>query len=1107
MVGEEKNSINELKNKFYDKYSQRNDNNTFRTISDIRKNGVKEAGKTAADYAVKKSLEAGLTSVGVPPVISKFIANKSSGLVLKFGKYLFIFFLCALLGGLSLFAVLVTGGQDIKESKIAANIPKPYLEAYKDVSNVTGIPWTIFAAIGRVQTDHGRLSPYDKIIRNDKGFVDQDINTKILNLYASRIESQEDGSTYPSAISVYSNEYTVDGSVYDCSNGCGPSPSISLNNQLPQGIFLIKPNNNTEGKNLNNIEDSIDVLADMLTNYRDIILENKPFGYGEDPKTAVALWQEVILNIQDKLGNPLNISLDCKDIEVSKNIDVKIKQLWQCEIEKRKLFILDNANVNLDGTYSYSQISDDAVTSTLISEALAVSYNFSEFESSCNSKDYTSGVFPLTLEQAKKFNIDRCNEVDNILTTAKIVLDGESIPPGERVSNYLYQPLANGWSKIVGALGDLETINNFYKIGPRQETTISKNCENEIKNFVIYLISNNTSKKFIDMSLKSKNSPIYSSNCANKSKPLSNKILRDSINYQLDYYFLSGGEEFSPTEEETTKLNLVREYFNTGRVISISSRYGIDSSIKRLSVNDVEIEVPISSMLSISNNYFIDNIIKVAKSYGGLIEDDQLEYTGSSDNIGLAYLRDQTFSGKVPWVNWSSDFEKINFSKCGNPNNSSYVSRPIVVYSWERLCRDAELSNVHLTITSAYRNNEKQKEVKKERGRFAADPATPGKSLNTWVGGSPHERGLAIDIAVSKPENRNDNNYLLKSLKFLHNKVGCYDPKSNKYYPFPAELDFIDYANKRTPQCPSNQIQISRVNTYGFALFCTLDSKDTGKALESFNSFDVINCVASDKVVREDWHIQLGIPILTEGNLEENQKYIKLIKKTFPYAYWDEAINVAKSISNFDEKYFLPKKDNNPDYIGIFGIPINNQSLSIYRDNFEKNATFNNLIDFAKNPETNVKLSYLLWQQCDFGAFSPLNLLNYKEKCNKANLKSRISAPSLNDESNTFVSKLLTNLIEDNDNFEIDNMLLEIYPEKFTTINNVNNVFDKTYKIDFSQIKTGDIIFTEDSGTLLNYGVVIDPKNYIYLISDKQSGASLREFSKNTRNIFYRRLK
>ena len=529
-------NIADLKNSFADKYIKKN-SGTVNTIRDIRNNGVKEGGKAAAEFAAQKAIQTGLASVGVPPVLSKIIARPLGKLALKGIKaYLIVassFFLMLLFIVLGASGFGGFGAPEIKKSELANDIPDPYFEAYNNFSQISGVPWTVYAAIGKMQSDNGRISPYDNIIRDDKGFVKDDITTKLKKMVSLLSVTSYVG---PSAVNSVGKK--IEGSVYSCVGGtCGPSPQIGSEIDQAKGPFLLLPSAYTSSGDPASLEGSLEIITELLFEAMDKVSSSRPANYGQDKDTSILFWQEVLHEITPYLGYPDNASTDCADMTTSEAFYQKVAEIWSCEILKNRVYLLHDLVTNPDESNSYLEIGINNQKNTLIDEALSVSYNYSQWDNSdCSSKNDITGIFPLTKQQEKKYSIDRCDINQNIATAAKIVIKGESVPIASRsTADGKYQPLANGWLNITGALGSPTTQDLFFKQGPHLKQNLKSACIAYTDEWLTTIIKDNSiftnkSEKEINVKLenlifKSPTSPQNEKSCMVNKK----KITMDSF--------------------------------------------------------------------------------------------------------------------------------------------------------------------------------------------------------------------------------------------------------------------------------------------------------------------------------------------------------------------------------------------------------------------------------------------------------------------------------------------------------------------------------------------------------------------------------------------------
>jgi hypothetical protein len=220
----------------------------------------------------------------------------------------------------------------------------------------------------------------------------------------------------------------------------------------------------------------------------------RPAGYGQDKDTSIVFWQEVLNEVTPYLGYPDNASTDCADMNTSESFYQRVSEIWSCEILKSRVYLLYDLVSNPDGSNSYLELGLNNQKTTLIDEALSVSYNFSQWDNSdCSNKNEITGIFPLSRQQEKKYSINRCDINQNIATAAKIVINGEKSSIASRSTTLgKYQPLTVGWTSITGALGDQANQNLFYEQGPHLKQIFKLACIAYTDNWLTTIVKDNT---------------------------------------------------------------------------------------------------------------------------------------------------------------------------------------------------------------------------------------------------------------------------------------------------------------------------------------------------------------------------------------------------------------------------------------------------------------------------------------------------------------------------------------------------------------------------------------------------------------------------------------
>jgi hypothetical protein len=1094
--------------------------NTENSTKDKVKNKVDAVATKAAEEAISK----GLSSYGVPPVISNKLGKFAGKHVVKYGKKLLmipiIILLLLIVSILSLFSIASSGAPNIKPSKAAEEIPKPYLEAYIEASAASGIPWTVFAGIGKMQSNHGRVSPYDDIVRSDEGLMAT--KSKTTNCTPTR------GGCVP---------IKTEGSVYTCSGGsCGVLPIIGEKDGEGKGPYLmnssiLKPNDNPQ-----DIKKAVMYVAEILAKAAEEQSKGLPDTYGYDEKTANAYWLGVVSSLDSVLGNPESNTTDCSTLAAGESVTTKIYVIWRCEILRSKLHLLTDSKLidNLNPTFS--EVRPSLVTKTLISEAYSVAYSYSKWDNStCSKTAASSGIFPISKAQAKIAVIDRCDDRQNIALAARIVISGESYPIENRsIIPTRYQPLIYGWRNLYGSLGSTDTIDEFLLVGPNSNFRASNSCLMAVNSWLKAVTKNaNTALDIgsynsgaditIGKYINSMPHPINDASCQNNGKLASKKAFNEVLTTESNILFsdLSDGN-IEELPGQIKRIEILQNYFGAQQFASSEVVFGVDSSVARLSSTGVKVNYPAPLELTTgSGSDFAKKVINFAITYGGLFEGDE-RAGASGEPIGIAYLRDMTLQGQIVNEKWSSDFPKVNFSECGYSGNARYISRELLVSMWEDLCQAAKLANVDLYISSAYRDNANQtglREGDKSKNVVAAPAAKLGN--NFWKGGSPHEKGIAIDLPLKKNSLPSYNSSELSQLHFLHDIVGCYSTSTYTYFSFDVAMDYIEYGNGRTKQCDDQEIPIKRVNTFGFAVFCSKDDPATGNQIESPANPGSILCTEgqmngtnSDGTwVREQWHIQPGQPVIASSPIKDNQGVLDAIHENFPISEWDNAIDVAKKVSGFDEKYSR-MSNTEPSYplVGLFAIPNNaglkNQYLKLNK--LESSDIDNKkLSEWTIKLENNVKLAHQSWLECGWGYWKDVKVKGAIEGCDKAGSTAR-------NKSNVIIngrdlpSQLYFALRQvgkrylsgSNDNLAFDNtsLIASAYNENdFSGLSGLEifNLASLT-KIPLGSEQKGDLIFINTKNEDKVYvGIVIDPKVGNFVLAIPGSGVTILESYKN----------
>lgn len=176
---------------------------------------------------------------------------------------------------------------------------------------------------------------------------------------------------------------------------------------------------------------------------------------------------------------------------------------------------------------------------------------------------------------------------------------------------------------------------------------------------------------------------------------------------------------------------------------------------------------------------------------------------------GLAFESRRTDGAPAAW-------ERKNFSACGNRANTAWEARIETVDTFELLCRAAAAEGVNLTINSGFRDPARQRQL------FAGAVAKYGSAnaAAKWVARpnpdgsctSRHCAGIAIDVSQAGSAG-----------PWMHTVVGCFTAAS--------------VLDRGRSSCGSGERAVKRVQLYGFVL----------------------------PMSWEPWHIELGIPVDTNG--------------------------------------------------------------------------------------------------------------------------------------------------------------------------------------------------------------------------------------------------
>jgi hypothetical protein len=615
--------------------------------------------------------------------------------------------------------------------------------------------------------------------------------------------------------------------------------------------------------------------------------------------------------------NDLSIKCD-EVVSADQHIANLIKDAWRCEAQRAGTTYVVSSQLYRNGALEFTTMSSKAGRAQLTSEALTAAWRFSQWgKAACdNSLSGPQGVFPLTASQAR--GIDRCDKLANTLAAARLVIKTEAVKPElRRTTAGAYAPMLGGWRSLPTVFGnDLATLLSkgpYQAAVPGVTCTTSIDAWLERLVLVVPAAALNAPlPASFATAVEAVPSPLTLPSCSRDrmislSLAESARVRASAIQGDIgehehpersvtdqgdgqDYWdnpFDSAPGNFDNTDEtsgwdvegpsivDATERNQalanLERYF-ASRVDTLKSylRASSTSWLPRLSISGEapNFPTPPPSMTLPSGIGYGSAVVRLAIALGGTFPEDERtapDFAGGSSDptdrqslaagitgaIGVKRIHPEV---AVPSP-WRDDFPRKNYSRCGNAANANHYARPPLVDAWERMCADAMEDGVNITIVSGTRTNAQQISLIARVGATqAARPAKPGPSAGTWIGGSPHEKGIGIDVATAE----------MRGLRWLHAIVGCFDQTRSTYRPLPRSVDFQVYAGGGGDpmRCNSSEWPVKRLQTYGFVVLCTVP-----EFKESWAKPEVIGCqgLMPSGFKREWWHIEIGEQVIPRG--------------------------------------------------------------------------------------------------------------------------------------------------------------------------------------------------------------------------------------------------
>lgn len=976
------------------------------------KEKLEERGVVAAEQAAEKAATAyaGVVAGKVAKkVTGKFIRSKNGKKIIYTGvaiQYILpIFFALTLITAVVMFIFASPSSEYPEPSEsVVKDTPAEYLEAYQQAAEKYDIPWTLLASLGKNATDHGRVSPYDDIRRDNSIITDDQYEIRCVRGVCNKIMIEKE------------EELNGIKAVYACdANRCGVFPAIGSKKSEARGPLLITPDEirsaNSDGNDdfAQNIYEAADYLAYKIAEERDEILLNESNIYGNwqyDYSVADKLWREVV----DKLpvANPDEERAGCE--LAGKSVVEMVRSSVYCQSRDYDLRVI----VDIDESNIAKTLNQSKSKELLYKEAISVAYAFSKLgKNSCNNRSRFSGVFPLTFEQARDLGIsDRCDQRANIEGAIKLLLEQEVTVT--RDIEPRYKQMVGGWEIFNQALGSYEEQSSFYKLGPPRIADVDIQCTVAVENWLNIISSSGESIRAEDVVNDERFAPPSKQAVCQesfKNEYLWNSIAGASAAGLLN---LANESEVESVTDSTylVNLNSLNDYFNN-KITELREfkGWGVTSAIPRLSRFGVGVQIPKELWSTATNIPYSLKVVSLMVSLGGSVPND-LRYDQSIDtsrlstsSLGLTLYIDYNL---VPSI-WEAPFPINRYSGCGSPANIDDYSRPELVYLFENMCKTAESEGVNLRITSSTRSNIQQVRLYKEKGpSLAARPAVfqGGK----WYGGSPHEMGIALDIDTVYGG----------GVDWMHSIVGCYSTDSKSFMPYNSPIDRETYADSvqmglnetrdiqgdTVSTCGDTWVPVKRLNLFGLAVLCL--SPSSMARGDTLATPEVIRCRGKmpSGFTREEWHIQPGRSLsVKEGVFYSGvvgSDTLSLIKNVFPAEEVDNAIKIAQASSSLQQDSVINYLDGSNGW-GLFALNDNGELQELYAEialnrkiktgDLESDKFKENAITWSLDPTNNIKAAALLWSKCDWNRWElDQNRVKSKDLCKEAGARNRRSS-------------------------------------------------------------------------------------------------------------------
>jgi hypothetical protein len=794
--------------------------------------------KSYVQQSAVRGVAALLVSIGVPPDV----ANRIAPYVLK-GIAVLVSFVFIMLVAL---VATEAGGDDVESTTQYEQLSAPVRALIEEIAEAEEVPSRLVIAIAQAQTQLGTSSPYEVSPRTEGPTV----------------------AVYPVV-----------------------KPAIGSKDVRGQGLgmYLLRADAvRDEGINPQSWREATELVVKLIAEGRAELIR----GGLREPVTAEEadlFWSKVVADLP--LVDPLTGLAGC--VGDPADIGNAITTVWRCEA-RRSGAQLYQVTPYL-GVVRTSLLPTKESTAELVREALGVAWvwgsrngakTWSELATQpCNNGAGRAGIFPLTKEIAKKYDLkDRCDPIGNIRTAAQAVLDDLTVPV-EPDTDRPYAPMLRGWSvfgeEVTGPGG---AADKFAKEGPWRAFQPKSECSILVATWVIQLPSSGFSDEFAnvvttgnrDAALKAFDDPVGGAprrdvRCVD---PATGK--EAPLPAFLSYAAAAGVAELTEITEASAGLSgspspatdgLISLAATNGAESTISSAaWGATAAVERLSPAHITLEWPFiqpSSSGALPAG-LTQRVIGTAILYGGLVAGDDRagenpysgfagDVFGSTGGIGISIDR-QSPNAKPVIV----DVAALTPLVCGTAGVPRY-GLAVLAQRWETMCQAAKQDGVDLSIISAWRSMADQTRL------YNAYKGSNGRVAKP--GSSPHQKAQAVDVYLGSPDGaaRNEG----RAYAWMHSVVGCYDVRSGAYTPLGAPLLNTEYAQQTSAgSSPCGEaLPIKRMQTYGLVPLCANKSVTR---YETIGSPAAVVCDASTVItgsptrqIREPWHLDIGEIVAT----------------------------------------------------------------------------------------------------------------------------------------------------------------------------------------------------------------------------------------------------